>query len=206
MSLASVVQTVSRELLDASGVKKSSELAMLRARINFSKRKIINLQSELQNLKSAELLVIQKMNRFTRLETLEQYYPYDRYQSTDPVQAAKPFKNFGTPDPDPRLNWTKARLAEGLEALMAERNRIGDDVLKKSNQIKELWNNLKEDQEKLQQMNEGKTAIEESISKDGIASRTYTEIYMLYEIQRKPVFIFFPPIRMILPSRNSIRD
>ena len=184
MGIANITQTITRDLIDLTGSKKSVTLETLRSQINFAKRKIINLQNELQALKSAQKLVLQNMNRFTKLEDIEHYYEYDRFQSTDPVAAAKPFQTT-PPDPDPRVNWTRNRLTEGMEPLNAECNRLGSDIQRKSQEIQKQWQILSEAQAKLQQMNEGQVAIETSIAKDGLTKRTYTETYMLYEINQQ---------------------
>ena len=179
LSVASLVQTTTRELLDLTNVPKSARLDRLRATINQAKRKLVVFQRELTNLKSAELLVIQKMNRYEKLEDIEKYYPSDRFMVNEPKPGIKPVEDYGFPDPDPRINWTRNRLLEGLAPLEAERNRIANEIKSVSQQI------MKEREALTQAQKELGSESDVALSKDAIAKRTYSELYMLYEIHRK---------------------
>jgi hypothetical protein len=181
-SLASVVQSNIREELDQLNLAKSINLSKLQAEINYAKRKIITLQMELKNLKSAETLALQKMNVFTKLEDVEKYYTYDRYQNNEPLSGVKPLQNYGLPDPDPRVSFTRNQLKRGFESSEAERNRIGEEILKVSQQIQYQRWKLDDAQKALSNLGSN---VQIFINKDAIAKRTYSEIYMLYEIHIK---------------------
>jgi hypothetical protein len=181
LSVASVIQTTTRELQDLANVPKSVRLDRLRSTINQSKRKLVSLQNELSNLKSAETLVLQKLNRFVSLSDLQQYYPADRFMTNEPKAGIKPVENVGFPDPDPRVNWTRNRLLNGVEPLEAERNRIGTEILKISLEIVKQRQALSDAQTELG--TDPDTSVD--LAKDGIAKRNFSELYMLYEIHKK---------------------
>ena len=179
LTVASLVQTTTRDLEDLINVPKSARLDRLRATISQSKRRLVALQTELSNLKSAELLAIQKMNRYVKLKEIEQFYPADRFMLNEPKQAVKPLESASTPDPDARINWTRNRLLKGLESLEAERNRIGVEILQISQEIIKQRQALSDAQKELS------SSSDTSLAEDSIAKRNYSELYMLYEIHKK---------------------
>ena len=106
---------------DISNVQ-SSNLERLRVNINFSKRKIIALQRSLMSLKSAEMLVLQRMNRMMKMENVQKFLPSDRYISQDPLQSITP-TDIILPDPDARVSNSRRHLGEGMESQKAELDR-----------------------------------------------------------------------------------
>ena len=175
---ASVLQTNTREQLDYIYAKNSSYIDNLRSQKDTAIRKIITLQKEISNLKMAAKKVQQEMNRNTKLNDIQQFYSYDRYQTNDHIQAIKPIQNYG-PDPDPRMNYARNHLLKGNEQYEAEKNRIENEILRRNREINHQRQNLKDIQDKLTVI--GATAST-SITKDGISKRQYTEVYMLYQI------------------------
>lgn len=178
MSNTSVLQTNTREQLDYVYARNSTYLDAIRSQMNTAKRKIINIQTEISKLKAAQLLVQQEINRNTKLNDIQKFYPADRYKTNDHIQAIKPAVNYG-PDPDPRLNYTRNQLLKGNEQYEAEKNRIENEILIRSREIDRQRDILKSCQDQLNQI--GATAST-SITKDGISKRQYTEVYMLYQI------------------------
>jgi len=178
LTVASLIQTTTRDLEDLINVPKSARLDRLRAIISQSKRRLVALQTELSNLKSAELFVLQKMNRYVKLKHLEQFYPADRFMLNGFRQAMKPLET-NTPDDNSEINQTRNQLLKGLEPLEAERNRIAADILQVSTEIIKHRQALSDAQNML------KTGSDVSLAKDAIAKREFSEIYMLYEVHKK---------------------
>jgi hypothetical protein len=178
LTVASLVQTTTRDLEDLVNVPKSARLDRLRATISQSKRRLVALQTELSNLKSAELFVLQKMNRYVKLKHLEQFYPADRFMLNGFRQAMKPLENTASED-NSEINQTRNQLLKGLEPLEAERNRIAADILQVSTEIIKHRQALSDAQNML------KTGSDVSLAKDAIAKREFSEIYMLYEVHKK---------------------
>lgn len=181
-SLASVIGSNIREIGDQIDIVKSSKISKLQAEVNYAKSEIIRLQMELKNLKSAETLMLQKMNVAKKLEDLDKYYHYDRYQNNDSLPMVKPSNNAGLPYPDPRLNIAQTKISRGFESLQAERDRIGSDILKTSQQIQIQKQRLSDAQQELKDLGSN---IQVYQSKDFIVKRNYSEVYMLYEVHIK---------------------
>jgi len=182
MSLVSVIRSNVREQLDWINFVKNSKLAKLQADINFAKRRVITLQSELADLRSAETLIIQKMNTQVRFADLNKYYSYDRYQQNDAINMLKPAKQGAWPDPDARISSTRNKLLKGLESYRVERDRVGSEILKVSQEIQKQKQILIDAQAELKKLGKDVTIF---ASKNDAAKRAYSEIYMLYEIHAK---------------------
>ena len=172
------VQTRVTNVTDVKDSAQSVKLNQVRAELNFAKRKIVSLQKELSSLKTAELLVLQRMNRYIRLEDTEQYYASDRYQTADPQQQIKP-ANLSTQDPDARIAWTQNKLSQGMEPMNAERDRLASEVKKVSQELRKYQMVLEKTTETLG------VYSQEDQQVDNIAKRSYSEMFMLLQVQKK---------------------
>jgi len=181
--------TIVRELLDAINVPRNLRLGRYKTDSEYAKRMIVSLQSDLANLNSALNLVLQKMNINQKFQDIKLHYSVSRFQTIDFLQAIRPLQAGSKPDPDPRIAWAMEQLAnpkdditKSLNALISERDRIGNEIISVSTQIKQFETSLEEIQKNLDPKTNGGVDLSAQMEKDSIAKRLYAEVYMLYEV------------------------
>jgi hypothetical protein len=181
----SVVQSTTADQLANCENKKSVYLDNIRARMNSAKRSIVNLQNVLMNLKASQLLIQQRLNRSVKLLEVDKHFSFDKYQTNDHLQGLGNVVNYGG-DPDSRINDTRNQLLKNNEQYNADLNRVGEEIKKITQKIKEQQEILRTGQSQINSM--GKDA-QMYITKDGISKRQYTEVYMLYQIHLKYKYV-----------------
>ena len=118
------------------------------------------------------------MNRYTKLDQIEHLYASDRYQTNDPVQSLRPVdRTF--PDPDNRLNITQTQLTKGMAPMQADLDRASAEVKRVSQDILQYQHSLEVNEKLLISMG---ADVQTQLLKDNIAKRSYSELYMLYEV------------------------
>ena len=173
-----VARTTIGDVVNPLQWAKNIRLDRYRSELNYAKRMILTLNYDLKNLKSAQALILQKLNRNQQIQDM-QSYSSDRFQFKEPKQVISPAGNDTLPGPDPRINWTQNQIIRDHEQMFAERDRIGSEILKITLEIKKQTDKLNETQKTLSELG---VDISSQIETDGVTKRLYTESYMLYEV------------------------
>jgi hypothetical protein len=175
-----VNQVTVNELFQLAEGSKNISVQALRTSIDYANRKIVTLQKNVQNLKSAFVLTLQNINRNLTKEDLDKYFSPDRYQTLDPTQVIKPYDTV-TPDPDPRVNWVRRRLEEMNKEQKKELYRLENEIKEVSSVITQL--SFMRDQN-IKQLAGIQNANIIS-ARDNIARIQYETIYALEEISKR---------------------
>jgi len=178
-----ITETTRRELSAINSVAQQNSLTGLRSSKEFANKTIIALERRLSELRSAEILFLQRIRRDLELSEIfdENLHKADYFKTIDPIQA---YANFDTgfPDPDERVTYARnkiERLSVGVQELNKEHDRISAQILDVDDRLTCMKAKLEAINVKLAAKG---AASEEDLERDRISKRMTAELFMLWQI------------------------
>lgn len=181
-----ITETTRRELSAINSVTQQNSLTGLRASKEATNKAIIALERRLSELRSSEILFLQRIRRDLELSEIfdDNLHKADYFKTVDPIQA---YANFDTgyPDPDERVTYARnkiERLSIGIQELNKEHDRISAQILDVDDRLTYMKAKLEAINTKLAAKG---AASEEDLERDRISKRMTAELFMLWQIHNE---------------------
>lgn len=167
------------ELIAVKRLVEGNSLAGLRAALDFLPLAIAANQRRLNQLRSTEMLMLQKLRRELSMQEVDGQRA-DIYMKVEPMQSFLQY-DTGTPDPHEYIIYDVNKLTKlpiGIMELISQQKMIASEIKQLSAAIRDLNTEL----EKVNETIAAKKGTNVALKKDQIAQRTISELFLLYEL------------------------
>jgi len=167
------------ELIAVKRLVEGNSLTGLRAALDFLPLAIAANQRRLNQLRSTEMLMLQKLRRELSMQEVDGQRA-DIYMKVEPMQSFLQY-DTGTPDPHEYIIYDVNKLTKlpiGIMELISQQKMIASEIKQLSAAIRDLNTEL----EKVNETIAAKKGTNVALKKDQIAQRTISELFLLYEL------------------------
>jgi len=168
-----------KELTGYKNLVEGNSMTGLRAARDFIPTAIAAKQRRLNQLRSTEMLMLQKLRRELTLLTIDGQRA-DAYMKVEPMQSFLPY-DTGNPDPHAYINYDiekLIRLPVGIWEIVSQQKSIAFEIKSLVADVRDLNNELKRVNDQIAQ----KRTADVDLEKDRITQRAIAELYAIYEI------------------------